>query len=229
VAYGLEIKHKKHLHLVGWFIWLSVFAAIVASGWYGYQYFTKGDLPPFISAKALQADSRVDETSVSNVQVLQHVVPKDEPRYISIPKIDVAPARVFSVGLDETNQLLAPSNISDTVWYNKSAKPGSGYGAILMDAHNGGITRNGVFANIKSLQVGDEITLERGDGEKFIYSVVENQSMHLEEVNKTGMKMMLHSANPDKEGLNLITSDGNWVPKYKQFDKRIMLRAVLVD
>ncbi len=53
--------------------------------------------------------------------------------------------------------------------------------------------------------------------------------MSLDDVNTKGMKMMAESAVPGKEALNLITCDGKWVPRLGQFDRRIMLRAVLVD
>jgi sortase (surface protein transpeptidase) len=100
---------------------------------------------------------------------------------------------------------------------------------MLMDGHNGGITRNGVLAKLGTLQKSDIIEVERGDGRVFRYEVRENQSMDLEEVNTTGMKMMMQSAEVGKEALNLITCDGKWIPRYKQFDRRIMLRAVLVE
>ena len=32
-----------------------------------------------------------------------------------------------------------------------------------------------------------------------------------------------------KEGLGLITCAGNWVPRDKVFDKRILVRAVIAD
>ena len=99
----------------------------------------------------------------------------------------------------------------------------------MIDAHNGGVSRNGVFAKLGTLKKGERITLERGDGQKFTYAVYENQSMTLDEVNSTGMRMMAESAVPSKEALNLITCDGKWVPRLGQFDRRIMLRAVLVD
>ena len=77
--------------------------------------------------------------------------------------------------------------------------------------------------------MGDIIEVERGDGEKFRYEVRENQSMHLDEVNNGGMRMMMTSAEEGKEALNLITCDGKWVPRLNQFDRRIMLRATLID
>ncbi|HEY1085390.1 MAG TPA: class F sortase [Candidatus Saccharimonadales bacterium] len=228
MAAGLEIHHKRDFRGIRWLFWIVFVGILAVTIWFAYSYFTKGDLPPFVDVKALRADPRIDESPVTEKQITEYTVPKINPRYISIPSLGVGNTRVMSVGVTANNQLDTPKNISDAAWYNKSARPGAGYGAVLIDGHNGGITRNGVFAKIGTLQKGAEIIVERGDGKKFTYKVVENQSMALDEVNKTGMKMMMQSADETKEGLNLITCDGKWVPKYQQFDRRIMLRAVRV-
>jgi len=223
---GLEIKQKREFHLWRWFFWLVLIATIVVAGWYGYKWYTTGEEPP-IPLPVASADPRVDESIVPKTKVEEYTVPATHPRYISIPKLGIAKVRVQQVGVTANNQLDVPKNINDTAWYEKSSTPGQGYGAVLIDGHNGGITRNGVFAKLGTLQVGDEITIERGDGQTFTYSVVENESMSLDEVNDTGMKKMMLPADEDKEGLSLITCDGKWIPKIQQFDRRIMLRAVL--
>ena len=228
MAHGLNIKQKRELHLWSWAFWIALLAFVAVAGWFGYKYFTTGDLPPFVAVRALEADPRVDESPVDQTQVEAHVVPKLQPRHITIPNLGVK-SRVFKAGVDANNQLEAPKNLDDTVWYEKSALPGSDYGAVLIDGHNGGISRNGVFAELGTLKMGAEIMITRGDGKEFSYRVVENRSMPLEEVNKTGMQMMMKSAEEGKEGLNLITCDGKWVPKYQQFDRRIMLRAVRIS
>lgn len=225
---GLEIKHKRSFHWVSLLIWALLLGLLLAIVWFGYRYFTTGELPPVVSVRALEADPRVDESPVSKKQVDQHIVPANQPRYISIPSLGIGNTRVFKVGVDKNNQLGAPANISDAAWYEKSMTPGAGYGAVLIDAHNGGVTRDGVFAKLGTLSRGAEIIVERGDGKKFTYKVIENESMPLEEVNKTGMKKMMQSVEAGKEGLSLITCDGKWVPKYQQFDRRIMLRAVRI-
>jgi len=227
VTRGLEIKRKRTFKPVRTFFWLLVVVLLAAAGWFSYQYFMKGELPPVVEAVVPAGDPDVDETPVTKKQKTEHTVPADQPRYISIDKIGVGQTRVFKVGVDANNLLQSPANIDDAAWYEKSALPGQGYGAVLIDAHNGGISRNGVFARLHELRPGDDISLERGDGKKFTYSVVENESMPLEEVNKTGMAKMMKSADEMKEGLNLITCDGKWVPRLQQFDRRIMLRAVI--
>lgn len=201
---------------------------LVATGWYTFRWYMYGDSLPIAIPAFATADPRVDESEVTATLVDQHKVAPYEPRYLSIPSLGIGSTRVFGVGIDDTGALDTPANISDVAWYNKSGTPGSG-GVILMDGHNGGITRNGVFAELRNLKKGDIIELERGDGKKFRYEVRENQSMPLEEVNATGMKMMMESAESNAEGLNIITCDGKWVPRYQQFDRRIMLRAVLVE
>lgn len=227
MAHGLEIKQQRKRHPFRWAILITIMMLALVGGWFGLQYFNSGNLPLGVTVNALQADPELDESDVSDEQIKSHAVKPDEPRYITIPKLSFGKTRVFGVDVNANNQLEAPSNIADAAWYTKSSRPGLGYGAILINAHNGGISRDGAFANLGSLNKDDIIEVERGDGKLYTYKVVESQSMSLEEVNKSGMKMMMESAEEGKEGLNLITRDGNWVPKFKQFDHRIMLRAVL--
>ena len=227
MAQGLEIRRKRQFRPLSLLFWLLIIALLAASGWFGYRYFTAGEVPPIVEAVVPSGNPDVDETPVDQSAKDKHTVAAGLPRYISIPDIGVGKTRVFQGGVDASNLLQSPGNIDDAMWYGKSALPGQGSGAVLINAHNGGVSRNGVFAQLGRLSVGQDIVVERGDGETFTYSVVENESMPLEEVNKTGMAKMMKSADEMKEGLNLITCDGKWVPRLQQFDRRIMLRAVI--
>lgn len=227
---GLRIRRKREFHL---FRWLSSFAfvsLVITSGWYGYQWFITGDKPPIVPmpASAL-ADPTVDESPVTLAMINQHKVPATHPRYISIPSLNITNARVQSVGLTKNNMLDTPKNISDTAWYEKSAVPGQGYGSVIIDGHNGGITRNGIFAGLDKLRKGDEIIIERGDGKKLKYSVMENETETLKETNASGMQRLMTPIDKTKEGLGLITCAGNWVPRDKVFDKRVLVRAVAIE
>ncbi len=224
---GLYLDRKSDKSWIRWTILALLASMIVLTIYYAYQWFTTGNQPPIVSlpASAL-ADTSVDETPVTEDQRIDYTVPANNPRYISIPALNIMKARVQNVGLTKNNILDTPANISDTAWYNKSATPGQGYGAVLIDGHNGGISRNGVFAGLDKLKEGDEITLERGDGQKFTYSVVENKTESLQDANTTGMKRLMTPYDTSKEGLGLITCAGKWVPRDKVFDKRILVRAV---
>jgi LPXTG-site transpeptidase (sortase) family protein len=198
------------------------------AGWYGYKWFTTGEEPPVVPLPAAAlADPSVDETKVTTADIENYTVPATHPRYISIPALGVMQARVQTVGLTKNNVLDTPKNISDVAWYNKSALPGSGYGSVIIDGHNGGISRDGVFANLNKLKAGDDITIERGDGKRITYNVVENRTESLHDANTSGMKRLMMPYDNTQEGLGLITCAGNWIPRDKVFDKRVLVRAVI--
>lgn len=170
----------------------------------------------------------VDETPISETEIREYIVAADKPRYLSIPKINVTNARILEVGLvNDSNKLDSPTSIYDVGWYNKSAKPGTG-GTLLMDGHNGGPTTAGVFKKLDTLTAGDEIIIERGDGQIFTYQVVESQVMDLDDA-ADYMATMETSPIAGKESLSLITCAGEWTNVEHTYLSRAMIRAVLIS
>lgn len=178
------------------------------------------------------ASHEVDETEVTQEKKEDYQVPNPSfPRYLSIPSLKISNARVVQIGtIKDTGQLDSPKSIYDAGWYTKSGLPGAGKGAVLIDGHNGGPTKGGIFENLGSLSKGSEIIIERGDGQRITYQVVDNREMSVEDINNEsnplGMKTMLNSMDPKKEGLNMITCVGDWDYSKNTFNKRVMLRAV---
>lgn len=228
MATGLRIQQQSESHLGLW-IGLLIAAALIATvGWLGYRYYTTGEQPPIPVALATP-NSGVEEAEVTTEQVNDHVVEPTEPRYISIPSLGIDRTRVLKIGVAESGELDTPTNIHDVGWYDKSALPGTGTSALLLDGHNGGPTKGGVFERLSDIGMGDIITVERGDGESFAYEVVEIDTLSLEDLNNGGMKRMSESASDVAEGLNMISCTGNWIPAQKTYDQRVTVRAVAID
>lgn len=227
---GLNIKSNNKNKL---FIIVSVlvfFVAVLSIWWFVIRKPATND-KPLVSQSATPT---VDETEITKEDKDNHNVPAENPRFISIPALGIDKSRVVQIGLiGDTKQLDSPISIFDTGWYEASAKPGIGAGALLLDGHNGGPSKGGVYDKLGDLEVGSEIIVERGDGKKFTYKVTENNQVTLEQANdknhKSGMAAMTRSSDPSKQGLNIITCVGNWLPDQKTFDQRVMLRAVLSD
>lgn len=228
MATGLEIKYKRNFMSTHGLLFVVFLALSALALYYGLRWYTTGEEPP-IPIPIASADPSVSEAEVSAEQRASYTVPELNPRYLSIPMLGVDKARVFPVGTTETGDLDTPNNIHDVAWYTKSVTPGQGSGAVLIDGHSGGFSKDGVFSKLDTIPLGAEIILERGDGQNFRYEVVENKNMPIEEVNNGGMKQMMYSARPDREGLNLISCSGRYIPKDKIFDHRIMLRAVSIE
>ncbi len=229
----MKVKHsKKKSRQVGVVV-LSV-CWLLLIGYTGFYIYVNFIQTKDISSSSSQtvASHEVDETEVTQEKKDDYQVPNPSfPRYLSIPSLKISNARVVQIGtIKDTGQLDSPKSIYDAGWYTKSGLPGAGKGAVLIDGHNGGPTKGGIFENLGSLSKGSEIIIERGDGQRITYQVVDNREMSVEDINNEsnplGMKTMLNSIDPKKEGLNMITCVGDWDYSKNTFNKRVMLRAV---
>lgn len=187
----------------------------------------EGSLRDQPTTPVIYEEDEVSEEEVTPEKVKTHTVKPDRPRYLTIEKLGVRNARIVEVGLTENGKMGVPLGIFDIGWYNKSDKPGAG-GTMLMDGHNNGPTRAGVFVNLGNLVVGDKIVIERGDGVKYIYEVMENKTMNVNEANKY-MATMQQSPVEGKESLSLITCAGEWTNVQNTYLSRTMIRAVIVE
>lgn len=229
----MKVKHsKKKSRQVGVVV-LSV-CWLLLIGYTGFYIYVNFIQTKDISSSSSQtvASHEVDETEVTQEKKDDYQVPNPSfPRYLSIPSLKISNARVVQIGtIKDTGQLDSPKSIYDAGWYTKSGLPGAGKGAVLIDGHNGGPTKGGIFENLGSLSKGSEIIIERGDGQRITYQVADNREMSVEDINNEsnplGMKTMLNSMDPKKEGLNMITCVGDWDYSKNTFNKRVMLRAV---
>jgi LPXTG-site transpeptidase (sortase) family protein len=174
------------------------------------------------------APDNVDETDITDTEIRAHIVAPDKPRYlVSAFMGQSTKARIHEVGLSRTGAMATLPGIFDVAWYRNSSKPGEG-GTILMNGHNGGPTKIGIFKYLDRAQVGDTITIERGDGTIFNYEIYENKILPLEEAN-TYMSTMQTSPIPGRESLSLISCTGDWSQQQRTYLSRAMVRAVLVE
>lgn len=175
-----------------------------------------------VSAQA--ADGETEESKPSDDDIRSYSVAPDMPRTISIPKLNVL-ARVRPLTVKDDGSLDAPHNVHDAGWYKDSAKPGSPGGASLIDGHVSGPTQKGVFYRIETLQEGDVVTVERGDGTKIDYSVAK---VEISKASETDMSKLLVSVTAGKHGLNLITCTGKFDPATKTYEDRALVYTKFV-
>lgn len=167
----------------------------------------------------------LDVTEITEEQIAEYQVPADNPRYLSIPTINIYNARVMNLGYKygTDNQMGDPVNIWDAGWWNGSSKPGTGKGNVgLYDCHSG-VGIPGLCANLLSLKNNDLIIIERGDGVKINYHVTEIEQPKYEDVD---MAKLLKSTDPNKEGLSIITCSGSWIQEKRDMTNRTTIRAV---
>lgn len=175
------------------------------------------------SAPHIQAQEGKDQTPVSPSVLSVYKVAADAPRAIYIDKLGIA-ARILPMGINADKSMQAPINIYDAGWYTSSAKPGNSYGAMVVDGHaSKSGTHYGLFGNLDKLVEGDTMTIERGDGTKYQYTVAHTEDVPEDQVN---MNKVMESYGDATRGLNLITCAGEWTKDGSTLDHRFIVYAV---
>lgn len=193
--------------------------ALVSSGLY--LAIKPTEQPPTQTDSPTAAAPQLSEPETKKPKVEIYTVAPDMPRYLTITKLDVK-ARMLNIG-STNDQIDAPANVHDAGWYNKSAKPGKN-GAMVVDGHVSSWTAKGVFYGLDRLVPGDEITVERGDGKIFNFTVAKTTQYEAKDVD---MRAVLKPFNSAKQGLNLITCSGAYDRTTQEFEKRFVVFATL--
>lgn len=175
------------------------------------------------SATAHQDNEGRDETPVASSSIDSYKVAASLPRVVTIQNAKIH-ARVVPMDVNSDNSIQAPINIYDAGWYTGSAKPGEP-GAALIDGHASGATRQGLFAYLDTLKIGDTVEIERGDGQKFVYQVIHTDIVPKDEVDMT---QLLKPYGDIPQGLNLITCTGRYIKDQKTYDHRAIVYTKLL-
>lgn len=180
---------------------------------------------PGVTLPQKPANEGKDTTPLPPNTLASYHVAADLPRAIYISKIDVS-ARLLPMGVNADDSMQAPVNIYDGGWYTGSSKPGQ-VGAVVIDGHASQTgTHYGLFSRLDTLENGDVITVERGDGTRFDYTVVHTEIVAEKDVD---MQKALLPYGDATHGLTLITCTGEWTADNKTLDHRVLVFASLTS
>lgn len=222
----VQTKKSRRLLSKRTFVFILAFLLIAAGAYFIYVGYIASPEDQKQSTTHASGKPGVDGTRKTAEQHDAYTVPADHPKNLIISSLGVN-ANILPVGTLKDSSLDAPKTAWDVGWYNKSALPGTGDGALLIDGHvNDQLGKPGVFYSINSLKSGDDITIERGDGTMYAYSVVQVEQKPLAEVD---MGKMQRSITPGKEGLNLITCGGEYDDAHGTYDDRVLVYAARIN
>lgn len=163
-------------------------------------------------------DEGKDEAKPAQEHIDNYVVAPSLPRMLYVEKLGIA-ARILPMGVNNDGLIQAPLNIHDAGWYNGSVKPGE-IGAVFLDGHASGPTRQGLFGSIDTLSKGDTMQIEKGDGKRLTYRVIKVETVPLNEVD---MGKALLPVDGVTRGLNLMACTGAWLDDKQTLDHRVIV------
>lgn len=168
-----------------------------------------------------QSNEGKDEASLPADTLVNYKVAPNLPRALYINKLNVA-ARVLPMGVNNDGSMQAPLGIYDAGWYSGSVRPGE-TGAMVLNGHSSGPTREGLLGRLDTLTPGDEIVIEKGDKTQLKYKVAHTETVPLEAVDMNKVALPYGTS---KSGLNIYTCTGKWLPAEQTFDHRVIIYAV---
>ena len=227
-----QVRREHKRHFMSMIVSLIIICARAVLSWVFWDFLpvVKSVSIPFISRQQPPAETNVvnrrqtsnlDQSKPTEGEIQTYQAAADAPRIIRIPKLEVE-ARVKRVGSSLNGEPISPSNIFDVGWYDDSSKPGQP-GAVLINGHITGSTKNGVFYDLATLEPNDVIEIERGDKTILTYIVNKVQTYNGDQID---MSTALQSIDVSKNGLNIMTSLSNYDGSVGQSNQRVIVYAV---
>lgn len=153
----------------------------------------------------------------------REVLPGDHPIRLRIPALGTD-AEVQEVGVNAKGNMATPSNFTDVGWYKYGTPPGFTGSAVVAGHVDNGLSLPGVFKNLSTIKIGDDIYVEKKDGTEVRFRVADIQTYPYTDVPREFL-----FSRSDLPRLNLITCDGAWVRDAKTYDQRLVVYTELVQ
>jgi Sortase domain len=132
-------------------------------------------------------------------------------------------AAVLGVGLDKSGAMGVTNESYDVGWYNRGPAPGDPGDAVIDGHLDWYDTSHAVFFNLKNVQPGDDIEVQRLDGVSHHFKVAKVQSVAYNAV----VPGLFQPTGPSR--LSLITCGGTWDVRKGEYLQRVIVDSVLVS
>lgn len=153
--------------------------------------------------------------------ITPYPLPNLLPTTLIIPKLNIS-ANIEHVGTTATGAMEVPSDAAQAGWYRGSAQPGLWGDAVISGHFDTPSGRPAIFYNLRKLAKGDEIRVLSQEGKENIFEVVSVESVPY---TKLAKELVFYSNKG--VNLNLITCDGIWNPKDKNYNRRLVVYSTL--
>jgi sortase (surface protein transpeptidase) len=143
------------------------------------------------------------------------------PKTLIISKIKVH-APIEAVGLDATGNMATPVNADNAGWYKLGYKLGQKGNAVFAGHYDKSTGAPAIFWNIPKLVVGDKIVVIDTVGKEYTYVISKKEKYPY---NEFPIEKVFGAAAESQ--LNLITCQGSWNAKTKNYSERMVIFARL--
>lgn len=146
------------------------------------------------------------------------------PVRLVLPALDIS-ARIAPVSVASQGDLEVPEDPNVLGWWRGGARPGDGWGSVLIDGHVDSATRGiGAFARLRELEPGDPVLTESASGEVRRYRVTGRRQFP-----KSTLPAGAIFSQDVQERLVLITCGGRFDRDERKYPDNLVVFAVPED
>lgn len=200
----------KITRIVGWGLTIAILACFGKVFFWEKAYYAEQTIMARAKAQSVitslpKLDNLIDK-EITDEEYRSYSVEVKAPRYIRIPRTKIN-AIIRGKNISSDGALQISNNINEASWYSGSSNPGED-GTIVIAGISSYHGESGVFHGLDSLEEGDSIELESGDGNLYKYTV---ESINITSIKDSEKILPTTQQRRDgKETLSLISiSDGN--------------------
>ena len=146
---------------------------------------------------------------------------KSVPTRLRVPTLEID-SDLVALGLQTDGSLEVPTGAFPAGWYTGAPTPGE-LGPAILAGHVDWKGSPGVFYNLRNLEPGAEILVDRTDGSTATFRVTSR-----EQFDKDAFPSKLVYGNLDHAGLRLITCGGSFDRSARSYEDNIVVFANLV-
>jgi sortase A len=133
--------------------------------------------------------------------------------------------KLTKVGVDDAGILEVPQNWKEGGWYKYGSRPGE-IGNVIINAHyDDNYGRPAAFWELKNVKADDKVLLLDKYGKIYTYSVKDSYLVSINDPDR----LKIFEDSEDKATLTLITCGGIWLPGKSTYDKRLVVKAELLN
>ncbi|WP_433786144.1 class F sortase [Actinomycetospora sp. CA-101289] len=146
------------------------------------------------------------------------------PTRVTVPAIS-ASSTLVPTGIEPDGQLQVPpvETPMQAAWYDRSPTPGAAGPAIVLGHVNGG-GKPGIFFNLKKVEVGQEVLIDRADGQTAIFTVY-----HVDVVPKDKFPTAAVYNDTSEAELRLVTCGGAFDRSAGSYEANVLVFASLTS
>ncbi len=145
--------------------------------------------------------------------------PPSDPERLSIPELGVD-APIVPVGLEPDSTMEIPG-VAEAGWFEPGPRPGAPFGSVVIAAHVDYGGAAGVFFDLRTLEIGSEVTVTDDAGDALTYIVTERFQVDKQEL---PTDELFRPGGP--AALTLITCGGLFDQGERSYQDNIVVRAV---